>query len=184
VGLISNLKYKYGLHRLKNDFRKPENNAVVCNLKNAASIGVIYNATKIEDFNAVKYFVAELKKITPEVFALGYVNKKELDNFHIQPLEFLFFCLKDLNKYYKPNEGSVTEFANKEFSILIDLNLEEVLSVRFVLAESKALFKVGRRTSIEPNYYDLMLDINPADENALEFFIEQVQIYLNMIKNN
>ena len=54
---FTELKYKYGLYRLRKDFRKPEDNAIACNLKQAKSIGIIYNATKQEDFILVKDFV-------------------------------------------------------------------------------------------------------------------------------
>jgi hypothetical protein len=182
VRLIDNLKYKYGLYRLRSDFRKPENNAVACNIADARSVGIIYNATSEEDFNLVKDFLHKLKKTIPEVFALGYVDKKELDNFHIQPLDFGFFCHKDLNWYHKPNEASVEEFVKKEYDILIDLNPTEILGVRFVLAESKALFKTGRYCEIEPNYYDLMIQNISEDENQLLHLIEQTEFYLKMIK--
>jgi len=182
VRFVDNLKYKYGLYRLRKDFRKPENNAVVCNLIAAKSVGIIYNATTEADFNLVKDFLHKLKKTVPEVLALGFVEMKELANYHIQPLEFSFFCYKDLNWYFKPTEDSVQEFVKKEFDILIDLNPTEILGVRFVLAESKALFKTGRHCEIEPNYYDLMIQNNPEEENQLKDLIEQTEFYLKMIK--
>ncbi len=179
---VDNLKYKYGLYRLRSDFRKPENNAVACNIANAKSVGIIYNATTEADFNLVKDFLHKLKKTVPEVLALGFVEMKDLANYHIQPLEFSFFCFKDLNWYFKPKEDSVQEFVKKEFDILIDLNPTEILGVRFVLAESKALFKTGRHCEIEPNYYDLMIQNNSDEENQLKDLIEQTEFYLKMIK--
>lgn len=184
MGFIDNLKYKYGLYRLRKDFRKPENNAIACNIADAKSIGIIYNATKIEDFSLVRDFVFKLKKQVPEVIALGYADAKELSDFHLQPLEFRFFCKKDLNKYYKPHEDSVDDFVKKQFDILMDFNLEEKLPVRFVLASSEALFKTGRHCEIEPNYYDLMIQCDIDSENALAQLIEQTEIYLKMIKPN
>ena len=190
VTKFTELKYKYGLYRLRKDFRKPEDNAIACNLKQAKSIGIIYNATKQEDFILVKDFVYKLKTIVPQVQAMGFVNNKELSDFHIQPLEFSFFCNSDLNWYYKPHEDSVDEFVKKEFDILIDLNFKELLAARFVLAESAALFKTGRFCIIEPNYYDLMIqlpkiDKNQEDEeevNPLKLLIQQTEHYLQMIK--
>ncbi|MDD2636033.1 MAG: hypothetical protein PHW82_11095 [Bacteroidales bacterium] len=189
---FAELKYKYGLYRLRKDFRKPEDNAIACNLKKAKSIGIIYNATKQEDFIIVKDFVYKLKEIVPNVQAMGFVNTKELSDFHIQPLEFSFFCNSNLNWYYKPHENSVDEFVKQKFDILIDLNLKELLAVRFVLAESTALFKTGRFCNIEPNYYDLMIKLpkknknqeeeeQQADINPLKLLIQQTEHYLQMI---
>jgi hypothetical protein len=97
-----------------------------------------------------------------------------------------------LNWYFKPEEYSVKEFVKKQFDILIDLNLEEHLAVRFVLAESASKFKTGRYCFIEPNYYDLMISL-PEDTkvvdgveekleiNTLELLIKQTEYYLKMI---
>lgn len=198
MGLINNLKYKYALYRLRKDFRKPENNAIVCNLRDAKSLGILFNATKEEDFVAVRDFVHKWRKFIPEIIVLGFVDKKELSNFHIQPLEYKFFCYKDLNWYFKPNEDSVREFVQKEFDILIDLNLEEKISVRFVLAESAALFKTGRYCEIEPNYFDLMISVQDKkdlneDESSeeetekhspLKELLDQTEYYLKMLKTS
>jgi hypothetical protein len=190
VGLFDKQKYKYGLYRLRKDFRKPEDDAIACNLKKARSVGIIYNATKLDDFNLVKDFVHKLKNYVPHVKALGFVDNKELADFHIQPLEFSFFCMGDLNWYYKPNEDTVDEFVKQDFDILIDLNFEEHLAVRFVLAESKAMFKTGRYCEIEPNYYDLMIQLpevmddyqDTEPSNPLQLLIQQTERYLLMIK--
>jgi hypothetical protein len=113
-------------------------------------------------------------------------------------MDYKFFCYKDLNWYFKPNEDSVKDFVNKEFDILIDLNLEENLSVRFVIAESVALFKTGRYSEIEPNYYDLMINVqdkkqmdkNEDDEetfeqiNPLRELLDQTEYYLKMLKTS
>lgn len=179
---MSSLRYKYGLYRLCKDFRKPENNAVVCNLNDAKSVGIIYNATTLNDFVLIRDFVFKLKKDIPEVKALGYVDAKELSTFHLQPLEFSFFCRKNLNKYFKPHEDSVADFVKLKFDILMDFNLNEQLPVRFVLAESEALFKTGRHCEIEPNYYDLMIKYDFDSENPLAQLIKQTEYYLKMIK--
>lgn len=196
MDFINKLKYKYGLYRLRKDFRKPENNAVVCNLKEAKSLGILYNATKEGDCIIVRDFVHRWRRFIPNIIALGFVDQKELSNYHIQPMEYKFFCYKDLNWYYKPNEDSVDEFVKNEFDILIDLNLKENLSVRFVLAESVALFKTGRYCTIEPNYYDLMINVQdkkqiddteseeePEEQiNPLKELLDQTEYYLKMLK--
>lgn len=184
--MLNKLKYKYGLFRLKNDFRKPEKNAVVCNLANAKSVGIIFEADKIEKFNLIKNFLIKLKKEIPVVKALGFVNNKKLENFHLQPLDFSFFCLNDLNFYFKPNETSVSEFVDKKFDILIDLTINDLLPVKFVLAMSEAMFKVGRFTGQEPVHYDIMFKI--ADENLIDdenydYEINKIKLLINNVEN-
>jgi len=70
------------------------------------------------------------------------------------------------------------KFLDKKFDILIDLNLNKLVLFDHLVALSLARFKVGRFRS-DKNYYDLM--INTKNEPTLEYFIQQITHYLEMI---
>ncbi len=180
MNILKGIKKRIALYKLRKDYAKKKLNAVVCNLQNAKNVGIIYDATNEHEFKTVKNFVIELKKEVPNVQTLGYVDKNDLDGFHLQPKEFGFFCKKEVNWYQKPKEEAIEDFTNTDFDILIDLQLIECIPLRFILAQSKAKFKVGRRPLRVDDFYDLMLEINPY--SSMSYFTEQVYIYLNMIK--
>jgi len=181
VKFIEKLKYKIGLRKLRKTVRRPETNAIARNLYKAESVGIIYDATENEDFEKVKAFIEKLKTKINKLESLGFVNSTELSEHHLRPLEFQFYSKNDLDKFFKPKLEVINEFCNQKFDILIDFNIIEHLPNRFILAESQAMFKTGLYSETEPNYYDLMINIDKNSENLLEELIKQTEHYLKMI---
>ncbi|MEE2699969.1 MAG: hypothetical protein VYD71_01220 [Bacteroidota bacterium] len=175
---IEDIKHKFGRWVFQKELKSNKRTKAVSNLENAKSIGILYEATnanqvkKIEPF--VKYFF-ELKK---DVKALGYVNKKRLDNCHIPKLNYDFFYLKDLNWYYKPQNYIINNFVKKEYDILINLSDSNCIPIKYLVASSLAHFKIGR---FEEGYeiYDLMIKL--GKEKREERLMEEIKHYLNLI---
>ena len=156
---IEDIKHKFGRWVFQKELKSNKRTKAISNLEDAKSIGILFEATdaaqikKIEPF--VKYFF-ELKK---DVKALGYVNKKKLDNHHIPKLNYDFFYLKDLNWYYKPQIISSTIFVKKEYDILINLSDSNCIPIKYLVASSLAHFKIGQ---FEDGFeiYDLMIKLD------------------------
>ena len=175
---IEDIKHKFGRWVLQKELKSNKRTKAVSNLENAKSIGILYEATdaaqikKIEPF--VKYFF-ELKK---DVKALGYVNKKKLDNHHIPKLNYDFFYLKDLNWYYKPQNYIINNFVKKEYDILINLSDSNCIPIKYLVASSLAHFKIGK---FEDGFeiYDLMIKLDK--DKGKERLMEEIKHYLNLI---
>jgi hypothetical protein len=175
---IEDIKHRFGRWVFQKELKSNKRTKAVSNLQNAKSIGILYEATdaaqikKIEPF--VKYFF-ELKK---DVKALGYVNKKKLDNHHIPKLNYDFFYLKDLNWYYKPQNYIINNFVKKEYDILINLSDSNCIPIKYLVASSLAHFKIGQ---FEDGFeiYDLMIKLDK--EKSKERLMEEIKHYLNLI---
>ena len=175
---IEDIKHRFGRWVFQRELNSNKRTKAVSNLENAKSIGILYEATdavqikKIEPF--VKYFF-ELKK---DVKALGYVNKKKLDNHHIPKLNYDFFYLKDLNWYYKPQNYIISNFVKKEYDILINLSDSNCIPIKYLVASSLAHFKIGQ---FEDGFeiYDLMIKLDK--EKSKERLMEEIKHYLNLI---
>ncbi len=175
---IEDIKHKFGRWVFQKELKSNKRTKAVSNLENAKSIGILYEATdaaqikKIEPF--VKYFF-ELKK---DVKALGYVNKKKLDNHHIPKLNYDFFYLKDLNWYYKPQNYIINNFVKKEYDILINLSDSNCIPIKYLVASSLAHFKIGQ---FEDGFeiYDLMIKLDK--DKGKERLMEEIKHYLNLI---
>ncbi len=179
MGLLKKIKNGLAVRKLRSIYNKTKRRAVVCNLEQARSVGIIYDATNENDYNIAVNFINNLKSRVPEVYSIGYYSKKINEN-HINN-EFLLFYNKDLNWYGKPKSPQIDKFTNNKFDILIDLKLLDSIPLKFLLVESNSSFKVGRKSEKFPDFYDLMLSL---DEKAgLDYFSEQVIVYLNMINN-
>ncbi len=175
---IEDIKHKFGRWVFQKELKSNKRTKAVSNLEDAKSIGILYEATdaaqikKIEPF--VKYFF-ELKK---DVKALGYVNKKKLDNHHIPKLNYDFFYLKDLNWYYKPQNYIINNFVKKEYDILINLSDSNCIPIKYLVASSLAHFKIGQ---FEDGFeiYDLMIKLDK--DKGKERLMEEIKHYLNLI---
>jgi hypothetical protein len=73
----------------------------------------------------------------------------------------------------------VAGFISEPFDILIDLRLSKFTSLLFIVALSRAQFKVGRYRTDFKEFYDLMIDVE--DNSDLTYFISQIQHYLEMM---
>jgi len=154
---------------------------LACGLSSANKLGILYDATDEANFEVVRKLLFSLKQRIPEVKAMGYVDSKEYSNFHIQPLEFSFFCRKDLDWLGFPMEEAITEFCSENFDILVCLDMEEKIPLSYVKMKSNAGFKVGAYSDKNSGVLDMMVSLD--DENAsIEELSEQILHYLKNIR--
>jgi len=184
VGILKKYKNKYSLYKINRDYNSSKRVGAACNLSDAKSIGLIYNATNAESFEIVKKFFDDLKEHVDGVWVLGYIDKKNFNDPEVRPHGFTFYNKKDVNWYNKPIGETAYRFIEKPFDILIDLDFDNMLAVKYVVVKSAAGFKVGRHEKVMPDFYDLSLTLDNDHKNSMSYFIEQVEVYLNMIKPN
>ena len=176
--VLEDLKHKIGQWVFQRDLRTNKRLKEVSNLEKAKSIGILYNATNQEQIIKIVPFVKYFFELRKDVKALGYVNKKRLDNCHIPKLNYDFFYQKDLNWYYKPQNYIIDNFIKKEYDILINLSDSSCIPIKYLVASSVARFKIGR---FEEGYeiYDLMIKLEKEKEK--ERLMEEIKHYLNLI---
>ena len=151
-------------------------------LDSARSIGIIFNAKDERTFKQIREFADQLRGGgLRSVKALGFVPKAEVASFLQSSQDFDFFSREDFNWYYKPQGRKVAGFISESFDILIDLRLSKFTSLLFIVALSRAQFKVGRYRDHFKEFYDLMIDVE--DNDNLSYFISQIQHYLEMLGN-
>ena len=150
----------------------------VVNLNKAQSVGILFFAND-KNLPQVKSLVQYLKDRKIETKALGYVNQKELGDKHKADLTFDYFCNKDCNWYGKPKGQVIQNFTRTPFNILIDLTLKERPALKFVAGMSFAKLKVGASNNVAA---DLIIDIKK--QKTLEYYIEELKHYLNLINKH
>jgi hypothetical protein len=139
----------------------------VCNINEAKTVGIIYNATNSVSFEIIRDFTRILIQKKIEVSVLGYVDSKKLIDHYLYRKGFDFFTKNNLNWYNRPKSDTVDDFMNKPYDILINLSLEEYYPIQYVLALSPSAFKVGKYFE-EPNYMDLMIDIEKEKKAMMD----------------
>jgi hypothetical protein len=148
----------------------------------AKSIGILYDSSNEKDFELVRKYVKEIRETHhKEVLALGYYDQPDLPPMRFAKLGLDFFTKKSLNWYYKPVSPIVKNFVSKDFDILIDLHTENSIQFRYVVALSKAKFKIGRYERSAAAFYDFM--ISAPIHLLLPQLIEQVNHYLKSLNH-
>ena len=175
---IEDIKLRIGQWVFQRQLKTNKRRKAVCNLENARSVGILYDATLEQDINKVKPFVSYFFDLKKEVKALGYVNSKQLSYCHSPKLQYDFFYQKDLNWYYKPESYIIDNFIRKEYDILINLCDSNCIPVKYLIASSVARFKIGR---YEEGYeiYDLMMEMNK--DQSLGKLMDEIKHYINLI---
>ena len=175
---IEDFKQKVGKWVFQRELKTNKRTKEVCNLDNAQSIGILYDATYEEQIKTVKPFVSYFFDLKKDVKALGYVNSKQLSFHHTPKLQYDFFYQKDLNWYYKPQNYIIDNFVKKEYDILINLCDSSIIPIKYLVASSIAHFKIGIH---EENYeiYDLMISLK--DDKSMEKLMHEIKHYINLI---
>jgi hypothetical protein len=176
------LRHNLSRYLMNRELRGLRRNGEVVSYTKAATVGILYDATNEKDYELIKEYVRAMRAQSKDVVALGYYDSKELPNMRFMKLGLDFFTRKALNWKMKPANPIVNNFINKSFDILICLNLGQNIPLRYVSALTKARFKIGKYEAGIPNIYDLEIKID--GQVTLRQMIEQVNHYLNLIRND
>ena len=182
IQFLEDIKHKIGQYVFQRDLKHNKRHKSVCNLEDAKSIGILFEATTKEEIKEIKPLVEYFFKLKKDVKAFGFVNSTQYDECHIPKLQYDFFNKKDLNWYYKPQNDYVKNFIKKEYDILINLSDSSCIPIKYLVASSIARFKVGK---FEKDYdiYDLMIKLGKK-EDTMEKLISEIAKYLNIINKD
>ncbi len=171
MNLMGKIRSKFGDYTLKRSVKKQTRKLKSCNLHQAKSIGILFDATQMVSFEIVKGLAKELSGNANDIMVLGYVDSKQMIDHYLIRKGFEFFTRNELNWYKKPHGETIDKFINKEFDILYYLNLEDLYPLRYILALSKAKFKTGKFIEND-EYLDLMIDIEKEKEAMKDLQLE------------
>jgi hypothetical protein len=171
-----------GLHYFRKELKKTGRDRKLTNLRDAKKIGIIYNLDNVPDYDVVAEFVTQLQHDRKEVKALGYVKNKNLISRFLPKLSYDFFSVKDMNWFYKPVKDKVMDFIQKDFDLLIDLDMKDSLPLKYISGLSMSMCRIGRYSEGSTSCYDFMLDVNPS--TPVTEFIRQITHYLTIINND
>lgn len=177
--IVDTLRHHAGAYLLKNEYHSQTRQSVACGFASATKLGILYDASLKENYDAAKHLVRRLRGLQKDVRSLGFINSRRMPNDQLAKLGMDFFTLGDLNWHLKPVAPITTNFTAVPFDILINLSLTNVLPLEYINAESNAKFKIGRYNPRKQHYYDFMIQLQPGDN--IESFIASVEHYLQII---
>jgi hypothetical protein len=171
-----------GLHYFKKELELTSRNRKLVNLRDAKKIGILYNLNDVPDYDVVAEFVTQLQHERKEVKALGFVKNRNLVSRFLPKLSYDFFSMKDINWFYKPVKQKVMDFIQKDFDLLIDLDMKDSLPLKYISGLSMSMCRIGRYSEASIPCYDLMLNVGSS--TSIPEFIKQITHYLTIINDD
>ncbi len=153
---------------------------IVHNFNTAKRAGIVFDASKPEGFQHVTKFRKYLSSRKISSVIIGYVDADDISGELILWENCHFFCRKDLDLLYRPKKPQVLSFIHENTDILFDLCLTTHFPLQYISALTPSSFKVGKYSD-SPNDLDLMINIK--ENQDIEYFIDQIIHYVNLLNN-
>lgn len=178
--LFDRIKEWMGIRRLLREL-PAERRPIPRNLGLARKVAIVYVVEDEAAHEHVKHYVKRIKDELgiSNIKALGFSDEKTMPHYLHAKLNFDSICQKDLNWYRIPQGNTVQNFMAEEYEIIIDLSLEDRLPIQYIMAKSRARFKVGRLSDSNKRILDMLIDM--AGSQSLPQLIQQVHHYLMMV---
>ena len=173
LSFLKKYNYNKALKQLLLEAKKINHSKI--NLADCKSVGILFDATEEYSYTSVEHFAERLK--IKDVEFLGYINvsKKKLG---MKNIPFSHFTNSDVSWNGIPQVAAVDKFMNRHFDLLLNLTVGENPVLEYIMAGSRACFRVGEFHEKKNFCYDFMLNLKAGDK--LPDLIKQVEIYLPM----
>lgn len=173
MGLLQQLRqmiYQRSLQKGIKARKTPSGKSSV-NLKNAKNIGILFDATEINQRNKVLKYAEQFRKQGKKVRLLGFVGEQA----ELEGLAFSAYNNKGINWASIPKSEEVLEFIQQPFELLLNIETVPNQYSEYIAALSKAQLRVGPSTE-NTDCYDLMIGLNA--KAGVDQFIQQMESLL------
>lgn len=180
--LFREIRLKIGHSILSKKTGKVKRKVYYSNISRIKNIGIIWDASKTEDFLSLSEFHQNMNERNINVTILGYYPGKELPDKYTALRYLSCIRRKEISFFYIPLSEEADSFSNTMFDILIDINFEKLFPLSYISALSKASFKVGLFDPVtNSNTFDLMIELKKPV--AIKDYLTNVVHYLEMINS-
>lgn len=162
-------------YRTNQLLQKEGNGRSSLNLREARQVGILFSMNSLDDYEAIREFEAKLKKEGKEVIVLCYLPKG-VENFDFH---YDIFSNKDFNTWGKAQAENIQQFMQHPFDLLICLDAEPNFYLGYLLAASKARFRIGPHSQRHEALFELM--IRQAEGSELKELTKQIYHYTNKL---
>lgn len=178
-GLWNIIREKIGYFILAFDSKERVRRRTIINFDAATSMLFVYYAGNLKEVERIAQHIRMIKARGKKVNSIGYVDTDTLP-VHFEPTEESgFISNSDLNWFKKPSYSILNRYAKEEYDMLIDLNINEQLPLRFLTFLSMARCKVGKYYEKFAGRYDILIESGAGE--AVEYYLKTTDKYLNMI---
>jgi hypothetical protein len=180
--LLTGIRLKIGDGILKKKIARTKRKIHYTNIRKVKSIGIVWDASKTEDFVCLSRFYQKMHENKTDVRIMGYYPGKNLPNQYTAVRYLSVIKKEELNLFYHPVSQDTNTFLSTRFDVLIDINFNKLLPLQYISSLSNASFKVGLFDADQGKTpFDLMMELkSPVN---VENYLSQVIHYLEMINS-
>ena len=179
MNFLNFIRIKLGRYFLRKLTRKLHRERVAIKLKDARSIGIVFNMQSEEEYAAIGNFVRQLQQSGQKVWVLGYSKTRHTPVYFSPKLSYDLILRGDVNFFMLPRARFIPQFIEQDFDILFDLRSANELPLAYVVELSKARFKVGSGKSGQFGPYDIQIEA--SQEMTTPALIDQMVYYIDTI---
>lgn len=169
---------KYFKKKLFGYYQKQRRSPGIQTFYNSRSAGILWNPADEESLESYEILRKTLKDRGIKATGIGYIHSKNEMNTFATVTHSDFSNNGNAGWSGRPKAGDGLQFMREQFDILIDLSIQKVLAIQYLLVHTVAAFKVGWESS-EYNYYDMNIDVK--ENPNCRFLMEQIMYYLENI---
>ncbi|MFN8209127.1 MAG: hypothetical protein U0T82_17230 [Bacteroidales bacterium] len=173
------LRLSLGESKLRKKSKDVRRDKRACNLREARTAGILFDASDPSGFEPVKSLVSQLTDRGIQVQIIGFVNDKKVPDAYLLRRSFNFISRNELSWIYRPTPDFADEFIQTSFDILFNLDLKNSFPTRYITTLSRAKFKTGLYQE-QNEFLDFMISLKPNP--SLENLIFQLLSYLGELK--
>lgn len=152
------------------------------NFYNIRTIGLVWDASRTEEFPILTRFVQKMTELNKEVKIFGFFPEKGFPDQYTAIRYLTCLKRKEVSFFYIPLNSEAETFLKTEFDLLIDINFKKHFPLIYISSLSKARLKVGLADSKpELSPFDLMISIKGPIN--VDIYLDQVIYYLEMINS-
>lgn len=157
--------------------RNTRSEAIYPDYSSISKVLILFESDVLERNVQLKQLVKEIQADGKTVTAWGYVPKKDIVSGVLR--DYRVLGLKDVNFLEVPKEYEKQDIQNEHFDLLIDLNMNDLLPLRYLAMYANADFRAGKLEP-QPYVHDFMIDVQGNDDPA--YLFDQILAFLKKVK--
>lgn len=164
-------------HFLAKQLSQMRRNQQPVTFEEAQSIGLLFDATELDNRNFVQAYAEQLKKKGKKVKLLAFLNETKQQN----QFTFAHFSRKEIDWLMRPKGDAVETFVKTPFDYLINLYESGKKPLEYISILSQAHLKVGTYP-IKHGGFDLVIEMQ--EEHQLSHFVKQLDYFFKRLNSN
>ncbi len=176
MNFIESIRIRMHQRFLRKELAAPRRACSTVYLENAKTVGILFDATQLDEREIVLGFARQLEQQGKAVKLLAFFDQK-LDA--TNSFSFKSFSRKQLDWALRPVSVAADDFIKQSFDLLLNLSKRTILPLDFVAARSKAKYRVGPYTG-NTFCYDMMIEL--PTRHTLDDFLRQAIFYLKKLR--